>query len=289
MIVHIKKIIGSVNRGQYAIGAFNTYNLESTIAILRAAEAAKSPAIIQISEATVKYAGLETIFAIIEKVAKAELKKVPVAIHLDHGKDLKLISECIKVGLSSVHMDASALPFEENIATTKKAVQMGHAKGVWVQGELGCLFGKEGMSKADLPKDRTAFMTDPSKASEFVKRTGIDTLAVAVGTIHGFFEGEEKIDFGRLSQIVKNVRLPLVLHGGSGVSDVQIKKAVAGGVGIINIDTELRMAFTETLRQTLKKEKEFYDPRKLLLPSIDAVSQKAQAKMAMFGSAGKIK
>ncbi len=282
MLVHIKQIVKYAQSKKIAIGAFNTYNLESTLAIIRAAAQSKSPAIIQISEATIKYAGLRTILEIIRTVVAAEAKQIPLAIHLDHGKDYDLFKECVLAGLTSVHLDGSALPYAANVAITKKAVKFGHQHGAWVQGELGAILGKEGMTKVILPPDHNSYMTDPVQAGDFVRLTGVDTLATSIGTMHGNFAGQEKIDFPRLQKIRKLVKIPLVLHGASGTKDSEIRRAIDYGIRIINIDTDLRLAFTKTLQQTLKGKITFYDPRKILAPALNAVQQEVEDKIKLF-------
>lgn len=284
MIVHIKEILKKYPRGKRALGAFNTYNLESTLGILRAAKAKKTPVIIQISEATIKYAGLKTILAIIETAAEKEAKDIPIAVHLDHGQSFEIVSECVKEGVSSVHMDGSALPFKKNAALTKKAAAFCHRRGVWVQGELGALPGKEGMTKVKIPKDPGLYLTDPVQAEKFVKLTGVDALAVSVGTLHGRFVGREKVDLARIKQIARRVKKPLVLHGASGVSDLRLGKAIKAGISIINIDTDLRIAFTRTLKRTLQKELSFYDPRKILSPSALSLQKAVEKKITVFNS-----
>lgn len=286
MLVHIKTIVNKAQKGNYAVGAFNTSNLEVTLGIVRGAVVKNSPVIIQVSESTIKYAGLEMITNIVQTLANNEAKNIPVALHLDHGKSFRSISECVRAGFSSVHIDASDLPFEENIALTKQAVDYAHRYGVWAQAELGAMIGKEGMTVLEIPKDPDSFMTDPSKVKEFVKRTKVDTLAISVGTMHGYFKGKEKIDFPRLEKINKEIpKIPLVLHGASGLIDDDMIGAIKLGVRIINIDTDLRIAFTETLRETLKQTpKSFYDPRKILTPSIDAITKKVEEKIEIFRS-----
>ena len=278
MLVHIKQILAYANKKKIAIGAFNTANLETTLGIVRGAAALKSPIIIQVSEATIHYAGLENIFAIIKTVAATEGRRIPIAVHLDHGKDYELLKACIAAGFSSVHMDASSFPFEENVRLTKRAADYGHQRGVWVQGELGSLIGKEGTTVAEIPRDKNEYMTNPDKAAEFVKKTGVNTLAISVGAMHGFFPGREKIDVPRLKKIQAVVpHTPLVLHGASGLPDSNIVLAPKHGVRIVNIDTDLRIAYTETLRRTLAKwPKKSYDPRKILAPSIEAVALATQ-------------
>jgi len=289
MLVHIKTIISKAQKGNYAIGAFNTSNLEVTLGIIRGAVNKKSPIIIQVSESTIKYAGLKTIVSIIQSLANTEGKDISIALHLDHGKSFRSVSECIRAGFSSVHIDASDLPFEENIALTKQAVDYAHRYGVWAQAELGSMLGKEGMTELEIPDDPNTFMTDPNKVKEFVKRTNVDTLAVSVGTMHGYFKGKEKIDFPRLEKINQAIpKTPLVLHGASGLINNDLSQSIKFGVRIINIDTDLRIAFTETLRQTLKNTPlGFYDPRKILTPSIEAVAKKVEEEIEVFGSGDK--
>ncbi|MEI6627084.1 MAG: class II fructose-bisphosphate aldolase, partial [bacterium] len=281
MLAHIKEVVKYANKHKCAIGAFNTSNLETTLGIVRAAVKMKMPVIVQISEATIKYAGLKTIANIVEVIAKDEANNVPIALHLDHGRSFQSIVACIHAGFTSVHMDASNLPFDENIALTAQAAKYAHKHGVWAQGELGAMIGKEGMTVLDVPKDPEEYMTNPRQVRQFVEKTGIDTLAVSVGTMHGLFKGLEKIDFKRLTEISKKVKTPLVLHGASGIGDTPIRRSIKLGVRIINIDTELRQAFTETLRQTIKATEgsTTFDPRKILAPSIDAVQKVVEHKI----------
>lgn len=286
MLVHIKSLLAKAKNGGYGIGAFNTSNLEVTLGIVRGAAALKSPIIIQVSEATIKYAGLKTIAGLVQLIANTEGKDIPIALHLDHGKSFRSVAECIKAGFSSVHIDASQLPFEENVSLTKQAVDYAHRFGVFAQAELGAMLGKEGMTSADIPDDPNEYMTDPGKVKEFIRRTQVDTLAVSVGTLHGYFKGKEKIDFPRLKKINQEIpKMPLVLHGASGLINNDIENAIKYGVKIINIDTDLRIAFTETLRKTLKNTPAgFYDPRKIMAPSIESISQIVQEEIRIFGS-----
>lgn len=289
MIVHIKSILAKAGKGKFAVGAFNTSNLEVTLGIVRAAAKTGSPVIIQISEATIRYAGLKNIVSLINSIAETDGKGVPIAIHLDHGKDFDLVKECVLAGLSSVHLDASAYDFRKNIRLTKQAAVFAHARGAYCQGELGSLLGKEGMSLSELPENKEEYMTNPAKVKEFAAQTGIDSLAISVGAMHGFFPGREKIDFPRLIKIHAALpKMPLVLHGASGLPDSHIARAVAQGVRVINIDTDLRIAFTKTLKSTLKAAKPtMYDPRKILAPSIDSVAQAAEKIIRLAGSGKK--
>jgi fructose-bisphosphate aldolase class II len=286
-LVHIKNLLKGANKGKYALGAFNTQNLEITQGILRAAEANRAPLVIQVSEATIDYAGLPTIAEIVESVAKNLNLRTPVALHLDHGKRFSSIIGCIKAGFSSIMMDASHLPFDQNVAATKKAVQYAHKHGVFCQGELGRLKGIEDVVKVS---EHEAFMTHPDEAAEFVRKTGVDTLAVSIGNVHGIMkirEGVPKLDLPRLKEIGKKVKVPLVLHGASGIPVGEIKKAIKLGIRIINIDTEIRLAFTEAVKKTLAADLKIYDPRKVLGPAAEAVEKTVGKKVKEFGSFGK--
>ena len=284
-LVHIKNLLKDANRGKFALGAFNTQNLETTLAIMRAAEKNRASFVMQVSEATIDYAGLESITEIVKTAAKKEMKCGRAALHLDHGKKFESIVNCIKVGFSSIMMDASHLPFKENIAATRRAVQYAHKHGVFAQGELGRLAGVEDVVRV---AGHEAFMTHPDEAAEFVKKTGIDTLAVSIGNVHGIAkirQGVPKLDLERLKEIGKKVKVPLVLHGASGIPEEEIKKAIKLGIRIINIDTEIRLSFTDSLRKTLSGDKNIFDPRKVLAPAIEAVEKVVADKMVMFGSA----
>ena len=287
MLVHIKEIVPKALRGGYAIGAFNTSNLETTLSIIRAAVAKHAPVIVQVSETTIKYAGLKPITQIVETIAKSEAVNVPVALHLDHGKSFHSVAECIHSGFSSIMIDASDLPLDENIILTKQAVDYARKYDVWVQGEIGRV---KGMEEAISVNERDALMTDPQEAVTFVQKAGVDTLAVAIGNVHGIWKirkGVPKLDLKRLKEITREIKIPLVLHGASGLPTDEIQKAIGLGVAIINIDTELRLAFTETLRTTIRENKDIYDPREVLTPSITAVQKIVEEKIEMFGSAGK--
>ena len=289
MLVHIKDILQKADREGYAVGAFNTQNLELTLAIARAAVAQKSPVIIQISEKTIEYAGLKPITHIVETIAKNHSNHVPIALHLDHGKSFLVVSECVKAGFSSIHIDGCELPYDENVALTKESVAYAHRHRVWAQGELGTIFGKEGLTKVRARQSPTAHLTDPARVREYVEATRVDTLAVSVGTFHGSFKGREHIDQRRVVAIHRAVKLPLVLHGGSGVSLQEIKLAIRRGIRVINVDTDLRIAFTQSLRRALGGLRGRYDLRGYLGPATVATQRVAEQKMVAFGSAGKVK
>lgn len=270
----------------WALGAFNTSNLEVTQAIAWALQGADAPGIIQTSEAAIRYAGLEVLRDVIRDVAASV--DVPIVLHLDHGKTFEIVRECIEAGYASVMIDGSALSLPENITLTKRAVALAHAKGIWVEGEVGAILGKEGLLEGTAAVDE-ATLTNPSDAAEFVRQTEVDALAVAVGTLHGAFRGREGIRFKLLQAIHEAVPVPLVLHGGSGLPDSEIQRALSLGVAKVNIDTELREAFHDALTAHHEDEKEHsIDPRALLTPARDAVQRIVKEKILILGSSGKV-
>lgn len=299
-MVSVKEILSTADRGGYAVGAFNFSNLEILQAIVRAAADTGCPAILAVSEGAIEYGGFETL----RDMARAASSSVPVplALHLDHGRNREVVSRCIAEGFTSVMFDGSHLPFADNVRMTREVVEEARKRGVTVEGELGRLVGIEDNVEVD---DRDALLTDPVKAKEFVASTGVDSLAVAIGTSHGpyKFKGETKLDFERLRAIDSLVDVPLVMHGASGVgseavaraqragvaieeahgvSDDAIAEAIALGVRKINIDTDLRLAFTTALRESLRGRAQELDPRKILAPAREAVYQVARSKMEMF-------
>jgi fructose-bisphosphate aldolase, class II len=290
MIVPIKQIINKAKAGKYAVGAFNTSNLEITMAIVQAAVQEKSPVIIQTSESAIKYSNLETIFGIITNLANTVGKSVPIAIHLDHGKNWQIVKDCINVGYNSVHMDASEKDYATNVRMSKQATVAARKKGIWCQAELGSILGKEGMVKLETGEiNMKDLMTDPQQAIDFVDRTKVDTLAISVGTIHGHFKGVEKVDQRRLKKIASSVKVPLVLHGGSGLQAKVFKQAIKNGVSVINIDTNLRLAFKKALIKHVDKNRDtsMVDPRKILTPSTEAMQAEVVKTIRIFGSKNK--
>jgi fructose-bisphosphate aldolase class II len=289
MLVHIGKLIHRKMLGKYALPAFNTQDLETTQGILRAAEAQKAPIIIQVSVGALEYAGAETLIGIIKSVARKI--SVPVAMHLDHCKDFNLIKKVIDLGFTSVMIDTSHLSYKKNVQLTKQVVSYAHKRGVWVQAELGRLLGSEDWQDVASGED---LMTDPIQAAEFVHETRINTLAVAVGSLHGIPVDpklkkvlktlKEHIDLERLLEIHRLVKIPLVVHGASGVPDSQLRSAIKLGVAVFNIDTDLRVAFNSALRDNLKKHPQIFDPRKILGPATEAVQKIAEQKIKVLGA-----
>ena len=304
MLVTNKEIMVPARKNGYAIGAFNVQNLESMQAVAEAAAEEKSPAILQITPSVIKYAGLPYISGLVKTAA--QLSPVPLAMHLDHGEDFDTAAKCVAAGFSSVMIDGSFLSFEENVALTKRVIDVAHAKGVSVEAELGKLAGVEERSV----EEKEAILTDPAAAVEFVEKTGVDTLAIAIGTSHGAykFKSEAKLDIERLRTISQKIGIPLVLHGASsvpqwivekatkygaafggakGVPEEELKKAITLGLAKINIDTDLRLAFTASVREVLANSPKEFDPRKILGPAKDAMKEVAKSKMRLFGSSGK--
>jgi len=306
MLTSLPYLLSQAQKFHYAVGAFNVYNLETVQAVIAAAEKMKSPIVIQTSEAAIEYAGMENLGALVHLMAKKS--KVPIVFHLDHGKDEKLVVEAIKSGwYGSVMFDGSALPLKENLASTKRLVKLAHSKGVAVEAELGAIAGIEDFVSV---KEREALLTDPKQAADFVRETGCDALAIAIGTKHGAykFHGDCQLDSQRLQEIHKSVKIPLVLHGASGVpanvknlaikfgakigeakgvSDSAIKKAISLGICKINIDTDLRIAFLAGLHEFIEKNPKNLDPRAFLSAGKDLVSKTVEQKMRLFGSAKK--
>jgi fructose-bisphosphate aldolase class II len=304
-LVSSEEILISAREQGYAVGAFNTSNLEISQAIFEAAQELRSPVIVATSESAIKYAGFDNLNNMVRDMA--DHFNVTAALHLDHGKDLELAVKCIRHGWTSVMIDASKQEYEDNVATTSTVVRVAHMAGVPVEAELGKLAGVEDLVNVD---EREAALTDPAQAAEFVERTGCDFLAVAVGTSHGAykFKGEPQLELDRLSEIASKVKVPLVLHGASsvppdvletaakygaklpgakGVPEEAIKEAVIRGIAKINIDTDLRLAFTGAVRKVLTESPEVFDPRKIVGKAREAIKEVVKRKIRLFGSEGK--
>ncbi|MDD4803223.1 MAG: class II fructose-1,6-bisphosphate aldolase [Syntrophomonas sp.] len=281
-LVPVTELLLHAEREGYAIGAFNANNMEIIQAIAEAAEKENSPVIMQASQGAINYAGLEFITGMV-KIA-AEATRVPIALHLDHGTDFGQIIKCIRSGFSSIMYDGSKLPLEQNIAITNKILEICRPIGVSVEAELGKIGGTEDDIHVS---QKEAMYTDPEEARIFVEKTGVDSLAIAIGTAHGQYKGDPKLDFVRLKEIKELVKVPIVLHGSSGVSDESIRKAISLGVCKINIDTNIREAFVGEMRRRMAEKPGEIDPRKLLGPAKDAAVTIIREKIKIFGSSGK--
>lgn len=282
-LVSLNDVLLPAQKEKYAVGAFNINNLEAVQAIIEAAEKENSPIIIQASKGAIKYMGVELAAALGH--AASRLTNIPVVLHLDHGQDFEIVMECIRNGFSSIMVDGSRLPLDENIALTKQVVEAAHAVGVTVEAELGHI-GSDGQIFTE--KDRETAFTRPDEAERFVEETKVDALAVAIGSVHGPYKGEPELDFERLQAITKVVAIPLVLHGASGISDDDIKKAISLGIAKVNINTDFMVAFTDKMRQILTEDKEVYDPRKVCGPARDAMVEVMRHKIRVLGSNNKL-
>lgn len=304
MLVTAKHVLLPARRKKYAVPAFNVNDLEFLKSVMDAAVKLKSPVILQTSEGAIAYAGMDYLIAMMRTAAAA---KVPVVMHVDHGKDLKLIRQAIRNGYTSVMYDGSALPYAKNVRNTRTVVSWARAKGVSVEAEIGALAGIEDFVNI---KEQDAHLTNPDEAARFARETGCDSLAVAIGTSHGAFKfkGKTHLDIARLKRIAALVKLPIVLHGASGVLedvkelaekygakigeargvlDADIKQAIKHGVAKVNIDTDLRLAYTAGIREAVHDLPNVIDPRKLLEPANLLMREVAMRKMKLFGSAGR--
>lgn len=295
------EILAEANRGGWAVGAFNFSNLEFLQAIVAAAEETRTPVFLATSEGAIRYAGLDHIVALV-RIA-ADNATVSLCLHLDHGRDLELIRACIEAGYSSVMIDASELPFDQNVTKTRTVVELARSRGVSVEAELGRLIGIEDDVTV---AERDAVLVDPEEASRFVRETGVDSLAPAVGTAHGAFKfkGKPHVDLDRLRRVKELTGgLPLVLHGASsvppevlergraagvelpgarGVPEDQLRAAVRSGVNKVNVDTDLRLAFVAAVRSVFRDRPAEFDPRRYLGPGRDAVRQLVAAKIRLL-------
>lgn len=282
MLVTGKEILEHAHKNGYAVGAFNVVDMEMLQAVVEAAEEEKSPVFVQTTEGALSYAGFEVLAAMVKCIANSV--SVPVAFHLDHGGSFETALKCVKNGWTSVMIDGSHHPLEGNIAVTKKVVETAHICGVSVEAELGRLGGVEDNISVD---EKDAMHTDPKEARQFVDETGVDSLAIAIGTAHGKYKGVPKLDFDRLDTIKKDLDMPIVLHGASGVAEEDIKKAISLGVNKINIDTDLRVAYTDKVKECLEADPALFDLRKYLGPARENVKAVVKKKMQLFGSVGK--
>lgn len=279
-LVTSEKMLLDAQKGGYAVGAFNVENMEMVKAVLAAAEELKAPVMLQTTPSTIKYGTVETYAAIVK--AEAEKVSVPVCLHLDHGSSFELAVQAMKAGYTSVMIDGSHEDFENNIAITKKVVDVAKALGIPVEAELGKVGGKEDDLEADADTN-----TDPAEAKEFVESTGVSSLAVAIGTAHGFYVGTPVLDKPRVSDIKEVVPVPLVLHGASGLSEEDVRECVERGMCKVNFATELRAAYTDAVKKLLEEKPKTFDPKKLGVVGMEAVKEQVMIRMKMCGCDGK--
>lgn len=278
-LVSMNAFLPQAKAKRFAVGQFNMNNLEFAQAAVEAAILEKSPFIYGVSEGALRYMGIEFTVA----MAKAAVAKsgLPIALHLDHGSSFEVAMQCIRAGFSSVMFDGSHYPFEENVRLTKEIVKAAHAMGVSVEGELGTIGGVEDDLSVD---EADATLASPEEAIRFYEETKVDCLAIAVGTAHGMYTGEPNIRFDIIEEVSQAIPVPIVLHGGSGVPDEAIRKAIDLGAGKINVNTENQVACTQAVRDALNADSKVIDPRKYLTPARDAMIEVIRSKMRLFGS-----
>jgi ketose-bisphosphate aldolase len=282
MLVNSKQILNKARRDGYAIGQFNISTVQAVNAILTAAVKLKSPVIIATSEGEALHFGVESIAAVVKSFGLRV--KIPIVLHLDHGKDLNLIKRALAAGYTSIHFDGSALDLASNIRATKQAVALAHPYGASVEGEVGHIESRyyEGENQNLARK-----LTNPDDALEFALKTGVDSLAVAIGTIHGAFKGRMNLDIGLLKLIGKRVKIPLVLHGASLLAKKDYDIVISAGIAKININTELRLALVNSLKNTFKTNPDEYVPYKVFDPAVAVMEKVVEEKIKIFGSNNK--
>jgi fructose-bisphosphate aldolase, class II len=279
-LINTVDMLKHADRYSYAVGAFNVINLDFLNGILEAAEEMKSPVIINIAQVHFPFVNIEQISPAIKQMA--ENTCVPVVLNLDHGLDIEVVVRALRCGFSAVMYDASKKPIEQNIEETKLVVKMAHSVGVSVEGELGRVGGAEDGRKS--AKAKREFFTDPAEAERFVNETGIDALAVSVGNVHGFYDGEPELDFELIDELKRRTGIPLVLHGGSGISDDDFRKAVKLGIRKINFFTEMSKIATDRVREMLKSSEDYFI-QDVLKESKKTIAQVVKERIRVFGSA----
>lgn len=275
-------MLKKAQEGKYAVGQFNINNLEWTQAVLEATKENNAPVILGVSEGAMKYmGGFKVVSAMVNALIETLDVKQPVGLHLDHGSSFESCKEAIDAGFSSVMIDGSKLPIDENIAVTKQVVEYAHAKGVSVEAEVGCVGGNEDGVVGGVK------YADANECKRIVDEAGIDALAAALGSVHGEYHGEPVLGFKEMEEIRDLTNMPLVLHGGSGIPEHQIKKSIELGHCKINVNTECQQAFTKRVREVLANDDKVYDPRKFIGPGKEAIKQVVTDKMIEFGSVNK--
>jgi len=277
MLVNSKKILLDAKKGNYAVPHFNINNLEWAKYILEAMEEIKQPVILGVSEGASKYmGGFETIVGMVKGLINSRNITVPVCLHVDHGTSYESCKSAIDAGFTSVMIDASKYPLEENISITKQVVEYAHERNVTVEAEIGHIGGTED----NITSTNTNARLD--ECLKLVEETNIDSLAPALGSVHGLYKGEPNLDFDTMKEISDNLEIPLVLHGGTGIPDYQIKKAIACGINKININTELQIAWHQAVKKFIEENPNSYDPRKVIGSGEQAIKEKVKEKVNMF-------
>ena len=281
--VNLKAVLADAQKKRYAIGAFNIVDYTTTSAVIKAAERKSSPVIIQTSVKTVKYYGYKPIANWVRNLAEAS--PIPVVLHLDHCKDLEVIEKCINAGWSSVMIDASSFPLDENIRMTRETIDMARPHNVTVEGELGAIVGVE---DDIFVKERDSHLADADNCLRYVSATGIDLLAPAIGTAHGIYYSEPVIDFDLIREIAVKTGMPLAIHGGTGLSDDVFRRCIECGGTKVNISTNLKHIFRDSFEQYYKNNPDDYEPVKSIKYLEDAVIKSVEAFIETFGSSGRV-
>ncbi len=279
-LVTSKEMLMKAQEGGYAVGAFNAENMEMIIAIVEAAEELNAPVMIQTTPSTVRYGSLALYKAMVE--AAASKATVPVAVHLDHGSNYELCKEALEAGYTSIMIDGSKLPLEENVAVTKKVVDMCNEKGIPVEGEIGQVGGKEDDTECE-----NAGYTIPSEAVIFEKETGLTSMAVGVGTAHGFYAETPVLNTALISELKTMLSSPMVLHGASGISDEAIMDCIKRGICKVNFATELRVAYSDGVKEVLADKPATFDPKAYGKAGIEKVKELVKNRMIVCGCNGK--
>ncbi|MFH0969335.1 MAG: class II fructose-bisphosphate aldolase [Patescibacteria group bacterium] len=287
MIANVKEILAKAKEGGYAIGAFNVINLETTQAVIQAAHELRSPVIVQITEKTMEYAGGRAIFNLVKNISEFYAEEIPVVIHLDHGHSFESIKRAANIGFTSVMYDGSRKKYEDNAAATKEITDFCHEKGINIQAELGYVPYLGEIEIAD--EDWIKYMTDPGQAEDFVKKTGVDSLAVAIGNAHDFFKEKKVPDYNRLEIINKAISIPLILHGASDWENGKVFEVIKRGISCFNIDTAIRLSFVNSLASNVMRQGPMnLDIREFLGAARNAVKNVVKEKIKIFGSDGKV-
>jgi ketose-bisphosphate aldolase len=273
-----KKELVKARQRHYAVGAFNFCTVETLQGIVAAAAELKKPAIVSTSEAEMKHIGPKNAALLVQSMRKS--LREPVILHLDHGKSLDAAKTAILAGYDAVHIDASLLEYKENIRLTKKVVSLAHKKGISVEAELGHVGGTSSMHRS--VEDEAISYTEPSEAKEFVNTTGCDSLAISIGNVHGVYANMPHLKLKVLAQISKNIRIPLVLHGGSGIPANEVKGAIRLGIAKVNVNTENRIAYADAVKRALKRNPKEVVPYKMNEGCAEAVKQVTLGKIKMF-------
>ncbi len=281
-LVSMTDMLNKALEEKYAVGQFNINNLEWTQAVLQAAEEEKSPIILGVSEGAAKYmGGMKVVTAMVNALIETMEITVPVSMHLDHGSSFDAVKEAIDAGFPSVMIDNSAFPIDENIENTKKVVNYAHARGVSVEAEVGTVGGEEDGVIGDV------IYADAEECQRMVNEAGVDALAAALGSVHGTYSGEPVLGFDEMKEISELTKTPLVLHGGSGIPEHQIKQAIEYGHTKINVNTELQQVWAKRTREVIATDPDVYDPRKIIGPGKEDITQSVKEHMRIFGSSNK--